>query len=600
MKQFFKMFFASVLGVIVAGVIVIGIFIGAIIALANSAFESKSSAEKVVVKDNTVLRIDCSEQFHEQGENNTITFMSAKNGAAAGVFEICQSLEKAAKDSKVKGLFIKLAPSPNSFATLQQIRNAVLKFKASGKFVYAYGESIPQSSLYLASVADSIYLNPVGDIELKGLATELMFFKNALAKLEIEPQIFYAGKFKSATEPFRADKISEPNRIQIMALQADIWNEMTQAIAQHAKVSQDSISKLAVMGKIQFPQDALQNNMIDGIKYWDEVESVIKAKLKIEQDKSIAFSDISDYYTNSSIILDNESSNNSKIAVIFAEGEIKEGKSMDNYEITDGGLVKIIRKLKENDDVKAVVLRVNSPGGSARASDIILRELQLLHDKKPIVVSMGDLAASGGYYISCAADSIFAIPTTITGSIGVFSYMFNPQKLLTNKIGITFDQVKNAPYADFPNATREMNENEKIMMQSHVDTIYAQFKRHVMLSRKMTEEDVNSIAQGRVWTGIAAKQNRLIDEFGGLERAVKSAAALAKIDKYQLRTYPEKVDNLKNLMKMLKTGDVNEDMMTKVFTNTWIQKIDGLMHLQKIQNMNGKMMMQLPFEVSFY
>lgn len=591
MKQFFKMFFASLLGVIVASVIAIGLFIGAIVGIASHAVGGEEE-EEVRTKDNSLMVLDLSNAFHEQGEQNSFSLFGNKAGAELGMYELSNSLQAAAKDDKIKGLLIKMAPSPNNFATLQQIRNEVVAFKKSGKFVYAYGESITQGAYYVGSAADSVFLNPAGDMELKGLATNLTFFKNALDKLEIEPQIFYAGKFKSATEPFRADKMSDANKIQVAAIQHDIWAEMITAAAQHAHSDTAAINQLAQTGAVQFPEDALRYHLIDGIRYWDEVEAMLKKKLTVPAKKEIEYAQIADYQYDTE-----ESTSDNRIAVIFAEGEIKDGAASDDYEVTDVDMAKTIRKARDNDKVKAVVLRINSPGGSARASELILRELQLLHQKKPIVVSMGDVAASGGYYIACAADSIFAMPTTITGSIGVFSMMFNAEKLMTNKLGITFDQVKNAPYADFPNGTRKMNPQEAALMQRGVDSIYALFKRRVANGRKMSEADVDSFAQGRVWTGTDAMSIRLVDAMGNLQRAIQSAATLAKLKDYEVRTYPEKVDKLKTLLKKLKGNSSAEEAVAKVLVKELSGEAKDLLRLKAIQKMNGRAMMLLPFEM---
>jgi protease-4 len=590
MKQFFKMFFASLLGVIVASVIAIGLFIGAIIGIASHAVGGED--EEVRTKENSLMVLDLSNAFHEQGEQNSFSFFGSKAGAEMGVYELGASLAAAAKDDKIKGLLIKMAPSPNNFATLQQIRNEVLDFKKSGKFVYAYGESITQGAYYVGSVADSVFLNPAGDMELKGLATNLTFFKNALDKLEVEPQIFYAGKFKSATEPFRADRMSEANKIQVAAIQHDIWAEMITAAAAHAHTDTATINQLAQTGSVQFPDDALRYRLIDGIRYWDEVESMLKKKLAVKPKKDIEYANVADYQYDTEA-----SSQDNRIAVIFAEGEIKDGSANDDYEVTDIDMAKTIRKVRDNDKVKAVVLRINSPGGSARASELILRELQLLHQKKPIIVSMGDVAASGGYYIACAADSIFAMPTTITGSIGVFSMMFNTEKLMTNKLGITFDQVKNAPYADFPNGTRKMNEQEAALMQRGVDSIYALFKRRVANGRKMSEMDVDSFAQGRVWTGVDAMSIHLVDAMGNLKRAIQSAASMAKIKDYEVRTYPEKVDKLKTLLKKFKGNSSAEEAVAKAVVTELSAESKELLRLKGMQKMNGRAMMLLPFEM---
>ena len=590
MKQFFKMFFASLLGVIVASVIAIGLFIGAIVGIASHAVGGEE--EEVRTKDNSLMVLDLSNAFHEQGEQNSFSLFGSKAGAELGMYELSNSLKAAAKDDKIKGLLIKMAASPNNFATLQQIRNEVVAFKKSGKFVYAYGESITQGAYYVGSAADSVFLNPAGDMELKGLATNLTFFKNALDKLEIEPQIFYAGKFKSATEPFRADKMSDANKIQVAAIQHDIWAEMITAAAQHAHSDTAAINQLAQTAAVQFPEDALRYHLIDGIRYWDEVEAMLKKKLTVPAQKEIEYAQIADYQYDTE-----ESTSDNRIAVIFAEGEIKDGSASDDYEVTDVDMAKTIRKARDNDKIKAVVLRINSPGGSARASELILRELQLLHQKKPIVVSMGDVAASGGYYIACAADSIFAMPTTITGSIGVFSMMFNAEKLMTNKLGITFDQVKNAPYADFPNGTRKMNPQEAALMQRGVDSIYALFKRRVANGRKMSEVDVDSFAQGRVWTGADAMSIHLVDAMGNLQRAIQSAATLAKLNDYEVRTYPEKVDKLKTLLKKLKGNSSAEEAVAKVVVKELSGEAKDLLRLKGIQKMNGRAMMLLPFEM---
>ncbi|GAA4456380.1 signal peptide peptidase SppA [Rurimicrobium arvi] len=595
MKQFFKMFFASLLGAIVASVIIVALSIGAIIGLATKAASTASESE-TAIKENSVLKLDIGKTFHEQGVENAFAFMGAEDDAASGIYEITQGLKVASKDSKIKGLMIRLAPSPNSFATLEQLRAAIVEFKKSGKFVYAYGESLSQGALYLASAADSVFVNPAGDVELKGLVSQIPFFKNTLAKLEIEPEIFYAGKFKSATEPFRADKMSEPNRLQLSAIQTDIWNEMITRLAEHAKSDTAAINQLAQTGAIQFPQDALDHKLIDGIRYWDQVETMLKAKLDVKEKKEISYASFDDLADKDP---EDNDAKDGRVAVIFAEGQISDGEANGDYEITDRNLVQTIRKVRDADKVKAVVLRVNSPGGSARASEIILRELQLLHKKKPVVVSMGDVAASGGYYISCAADSVFAMPTTITGSIGVFSMMFNTEKLMNNKLGITFDEVKNAPYADFPNGMRKMTPEEGAMMQRSVDTIYAIFKRHVAEARKMNVDDVDSIAQGRVWTGKAAMGIGLVDGLGNLDRAVRSAAALAKINDYEVRTYPEKVDKLKSLMRRIKGGSSSEEAIAKAIVKE-MGSVNAreLMTLKQFYNMNGRSMALMPFRLT--
>src|SRR5690606_36477428 len=371
---------------------------------------------------------------------------------------------------------LKVSASPNGWATLQELREALKDFKTSKKFIYAYAEGMTQKSYFIANVSDKVYLNPVGSFELKGLASVIPFFKNLLNKLNVEPEIFYAGKFKSATEPFRADKMSEPNKLQIREYQDDIWNVFLQSVSEKTNVSVDTIHEWANTAAVQFPSQALDKKLIDGSLYWDEVENELRTQLGKNKDYKIKYININEY---ASYVNGKRKFNEDKIALLFSEGTIIDGMSNGEFQIASQDIIKEIRKIKNNKKIKAVVLRVNSPGGSAMASEVILRELELLHKEKPIIISMGDYAASGGYYISCQADSIFAMPATLTGSIGVFTMMFNTEKLWNNKLGITFDEVKNTPYADFPTFTRPLTTTESQKVQATVDTIYQIFKNRV-------------------------------------------------------------------------------------------------------------------------
>lgn len=591
MRQFFKMFFASLLAMIIGSVILVGLVIAIIVGIASKV----NSEPETIVKSNSVLVLDLSRVIHEQGEENSFSVFDNDNPLSAGLYEIDRSIEKAADDSKIKGILIKMAPSPANWATLQSLRRSLNEFRSSGKFVYAYGEQVSQGAYYVATAADSIFVNPAGDVELKGLYTTLAFFKNTLEKLEVQPEIFYAGKFKSATEPFRADKISDANREQIIALQNGFWNEFLKAAAKHSNLDTNTINQLAVNGSIQFPQDALDNHLIDGLRYWDEVESLIRKKLALADDKKITYTAI-DEYANSNAL--SGKSKDERIAVLFAEGQISDGSTDEPYQIASDDIAAEIRKIRDNDKVKAVVLRINSPGGSARASENILRELQLLRKKKPLIVSMGGVAASGGYYIACQADSIFALPNTVTGSIGVFSMLFNSEKMFNNKLGVKFDQVKNAPFADFPAVTRPLTVAEQQMMQRGVDTIYALFKRRVAAGRRMNEANVDSIAQGRVWTGRDALAIGLVDGLGDMERAIASAAAIAKIKDYQVITYPERVDRFKTMMKKIKNNTATSSIATQIAEQELGISLRHLRELKNLAKMNGKNMMLLPFAVS--
>ncbi len=584
------MFFASLLAMIVAGVIVFGVIIGLII----NAVSKSTSEPKVQVAANSVLVIDMNKRIHEQGESNSLAVLNDDDAYVAGIYDITKAIDHAKTDNNIKGILIKLSGTPNGWATLQQLRSAVKNFRGSDKFVYAYGEGITQGAYYVGSAADSIFLNPVGDLELKGFATVLAFFKGTLDKLELQPEIFYAGKFKSATEPFRAEKISDPNRLQIAEFQHDFWAEFLMAAAEHTHMDTAGVHQLAASGAIEFPEDALSHKLVDGLMYWDQVEDRLKAKTGTGEKEKIKYQDLNEYARS---IKDGIKGDN-RVAVLFAEGNIADGESDDNHMIASETICDDIRKLRQNDKVKAVVLRVNSPGGSALASEVILRELQLLKAKKPLVVSMGDYAASGGYYISCQADSIFALPNTITGSIGVFSMMFNSENLLKNKLGVTFDEVKNAPYADFPTGVRALTPDETARMQKSVDNIYAIFKSRVVKGRKLDAAMVDSIAQGRVWTGTDALGNGLVDGIGDLNRAIESASRLAKLKTYDVVTYPEPSDKFEMMLKRFKGNSGASMIMKAMLEKEMGADYEYYKKIKELRTMNGRNMMLMPFTLS--
>lgn len=588
MKQFFKMFFASLLAMIVTGIIIFGVFIGLIVSAVSSSM--KADKDPMIAK-NSVLVIDLNKHLHEQSERNSLAIFADGDENSVGVYHAIKALEEAEDDDNIKGILIKLNPSRNGWATMQQLRGAITDFRKSGKFVYAYGENITQGAYYMATAADSVFLNPMGDMELKGFATTLAFFKGTLDKLELEPEIFYAGKFKSATEPFRADKMSDANRAQITEFQKDFWSEFLKASSQFTKQDTATLYQLAASGAIEFPQDALKNKLVSNLLYWDEVENRIKAKTGAKEKDNVKYVSLSEYAET----IKEGKTGDSRVAVLFAEGSIVDGESDDDYQIASQDMIEQIRKLRNNDKVKAVVLRVNSGGGSALASEVILRELQLLKAKKPLVASMGDVAASGGYYILCQADSIFAMPNTITGSIGVFTMMFNSEKLWRNKMGVTFDGVKNAPYADFPNAIRPLTADESAKVQRSVDNIYTIFKSRVATGRKMDIALVDSFAQGRVWSGTDALEIKLVDGLGNLDRAIASAATLAKLKDYKVVTYPEPVDKFETMLRRFNGSSAN--VAEEVVKNQFGKEYNWYKQLKQLQKMNGSVMALMPFAI---
>lgn len=591
MKEFFKMFFASLLALIIAGIIGFGIIIAGIIGLSRSVSDAISEKGNKGTTGN-VLTIDFSKRIHEVGQVNSLAFLNNGSEYEPGLYDVIRAIAHAKSDPNIKGMLLKLSPTPNGWATMQQLRAAVQDFKSSNKFVYAYGEDITQGAYFVATAADSIYLNPAGNFDLKGFATVLAYFKGTLEKLELQPEIYYAGKFKSATEPFRADKISEPNRIQIQAFQNSIWDQFMEAAAGFTHSSKAEINDLAVKGAVQFPADAVKNKLVSNLLYWDQVEQLMRNKMGLAGSANIKYASMADY--TSAHRTDGKISEQ-RIAVLIAEGDIVDGEDEDEHEIASKTFCDEIRKVAKDDRIKAVVLRVNSPGGSALASEVILRELELLKQKKHLIVSMGDYAASGGYYISSNADSIFAMPNTITGSIGVFSMLFSMDKLMKNKLGVTFDEVKNAPYADVPTASRPMTPEEGQRMQNSVDTIYALFKNHVAQGRHLKPADVDSIAQGRVWTGSDAHNIGLVDGLGGIDRAIASAASMAGIRDYKVVTYPEAEDKLNMLMRRLSArSDANSAVKAAIKEEIGAE-FEWLGQIQNLRKINGKAMMAMPF-----
>ena len=590
MKGFWTYFLASLLAIVVSGILLMFIFFGVMGALASSV----TSSQVAVIKSNSILEIDLSKPISEIPQANILSAITGGAPAAeVGLFEVLSAIEMAKTDEHIKGIFLKAGGNSNGWATSQQLRKALEGFKSSGKFIYAYADGITQKAYYVASVADSVFVNPVGNIELKGLSTNIMFYKGLLDKLEVQPEIFYCGKFKSATEPLRAYKMTDENRTQIAAYQRDLWSEVVGAVAQRSGMDSAVVDSLVQAGAIQTSADALQYKLADGLKYKDEVEQLLKAKSGIAADKELNFASLSDYKSRLS-----QKPSGNHIALLIAEGSIVDGTAGANSGsvIASEDFIKEIRKVRDDESVKAVVLRVNSPGGSALASENILRELQLLKAKKKLVTSMGDYAASGGYYIACQSDSVFALPNTITGSIGVFGIMMNTEKLFNNKLGITFDVEKTAPMADMGDMNRPFTERERQVIQHGVDTIYSTFKSRVAVGRKLSMEYVDSVGQGRVWTGKAALQLQLVDGLGGVERAIKAAASLAGISEYRVVTFPKPTSDLERLLKMVNGKDINSTLLTKQLVQSELGfSFDAFQQFKLLMNNRNQVWMMLPF-----
>jgi protease-4 len=493
-----------------------------------------ASKEKPKVEAKSVLVLDLSQNFKEQRvENPLSTFSATDEMDKPGLYDVLRLIKKAKDDKNINGIYIVANTNPNGFSSSEEIRNALLDFKESKKFIIAHGDVISQKAYHIADVADKLFLNPAGFLEWVGFNVDYVFLKGMLDKLEIEPQIFYAGKFKSATEPFRTDKMTPENKLQTTIWLNDLYDNFLIKASIARKIDTATLHQIANDGKIQTAQDALDNKLVDGLKYDDQAKDDIKTRLGLGKYDKINFISINKYANAGGF----KKTGNDRIALIYAEGDIVDGKG-DQGTIGSEDYVKHIRRARLDKTIKAIVFRVNSGGGSALASENIWRELSLAKQDKPVVVSFGDVAASGGYYISCGADSIFAQPNTITGSIGVFGIVPNMEAFFKNKLGVTFDGVKTAQYAD-AGVLHPLNEAEKKMVQHSIDVIYDQFKKRVADGRKKDGAYIDSIAQGRVWSGDDAIKIGLIDRFGGLQDAVNCAARMAKISDYRLREFPE-------------------------------------------------------------
>ena len=581
MGGFFKMFFASLLALIIFSVIGFFLFLVLIAGLAKS--------DAPLVEKNSVLVINIGQPFQEQELENPLAIISSNDELSVpGVYDVVRLIQKAAKDEKIKGIYLPSGLNPNGFATSEEIRNALLAFKKSGKFIIAYSEMMNQKSYHVANMADKVYVNPKGFFDWAGFSSELLFLKGTLEKLDIEPQIFYAGKFKSATEPLRTDKMTPENKLQTSVWLGDLYSHFLLKASEERKIDTATLHQYANEAAIKNPQDAVDKKLIDGVKYDDEIKDEIKARLNLGKYDKINFITINSYSKSGSF----KKTSGEKIALIYAQGNIIDGGG-DPGQIASADYIKLIRKARLDKTIKAIVFRVNSGGGSALASETIWRELSLAKAEKPVVVSFGDVAASGGYYISCGADSIFANPTTITGSIGVFGIIPNMEGFFKNKLGVTFDGVKTAPYADLGAIYRPMNENEKKFIQQSIDEIYLSFKQRVADGRKRSVDDVDSIAQGRVWSGKRAIDIGLIDKFGGLQDAVECAARMAKLSEYRLREYPEVQSIFERLLGGAKDNTLKTEMIRKELGEDQFKIYNEMM---RIKQMTNSVQARLPFE----
>lgn len=555
MKDFIKYTMATVVGLVLVSIIM------GILTFVSMAGMIASEGMSSPIEKKSVLRITLKGSITERaGEENPLSKLGGETTQQIALDQALQALEKAAKNDKIEGIYMEGGILSAYPAEVQELRQALLKFKKSGKWIIAYADTYSRSAYYLCSVADKVYLNPIGMLDWSGLSSNPMFFTGLMKKLGIKMQVFKVGTYKSAVEPYIAEQMSDANREQVSSYQQSIWNNMLKDVAKSRKTTAEALNSLAdSLTILSGPEASVKGGLVDKLCYQDEVKKILKNKAKMDEDESLRFVSISD------VALSEELNDkvDDEIAVYYAYGEIKEditGGFAQESAITSKQMTKDLQELREDDDVKAVVLRVNSPGGSAYASEQIWREVQLLSKEKPVIVSMGALAASGGYYISCGANKIFAEPTTLTGSIGIFGMIPDATELLTDKLGLSFDVVKTNAHSDFGAMGRPLNESECRLMQAHINQGYELFTGRVAQGRNISQDSVKAVAEGRVWTGEQAMKIGLVDKLGNLNDAIAAAAKAAKIEKYSVGRYPEPAPWFASLLQEKKADYMDSQM----------------------------------------
>ncbi|HPT12580.1 MAG TPA: signal peptide peptidase SppA [Bacteroidales bacterium] len=589
MKSFLKMTLATIVGLIFTGIIFFIIMLSALSAMVASG------NKPVTIPDKSVLVINAGTAIPDRANENPFSsfdFATMSVKKTVGLNEILSDIRKAAEDQKIKGILLESGLQGSGWATSEEIRNALNEFRKSGKFVYAYADYLmTQQSYFVASSADKIWINPTGELDFKGLAAEVSFYHKALEKLGVEVQVIRHGKFKGAVEPFILDKMSEANRKQVKAYVGSIWNYAVATISKSRSIPERRLNEIADSLLAYDLSRASALGLIDGTLYRDQLNDSIRIKAGIEKDKKINFVSAAKY----SKVVDSghKSTSKDKIAIIYASGSIVTGNG-DETNIGGGKFASEFAKVRKDSTIKAVVFRVNSPGGNAMAADIIWHEVDLTAQKKPVIVSMGNYAASGGYYVSAPATKILASPVTVTGSIGVFSLIPNLKPLLENKLGITSEVVGTNQYADFPSVTRPMDSYEKEVLQAGVEHIYSSFTGVVARGRKMEQAQVDSIGQGRVWSGSDALGIGLVDTVGGLSDAIREAAAAAGLKEYKVIDLPEKVDFATAFL-----SDLNDDIKMRALKDELGENAIFYLRIKEILEAGG-IQARLPYFIDIH
>ena len=548
MKDFFKYTLATIVGLIACTIIL------SILGIISIAGIAASTETTTMVSENSIFKLELKGTVTERlAENPFASFMSEEQ-TALGLDDILASIQKAADNTYIKGIYLEAGGIMASPASTEEIRNALLRFKQTGKFVVAYGSSYTETDYYICSVADKVILNPQGLVDWHGVASQTIYFKDLLAQLGIEMEVFKVGTYKSAVEPYTSMEMSEENREQITAYTSSIWNNMVKGVSLSRGITPEELNRCADRYMaFTSPEETLAAGLVDTLLYMDGTKDYLKQLMGGNGNRHLKVLSINDVKNIQKNVPLDKSGN--IIAMYYAEGQIVEEATAGmntTPEIVGEKVCIDLRKLRDDDNVKAVVLRVNSPGGSAYASEQIWNEVVKLKEKKPVIVSMGDYAASGGYYISCAADTIIAQPTTLTGSIGIFGMFPNPYKLITDKLKLNVETVKSNKHADFGSMTRPFNADERAIMQGYINRGYATFIKRCADGRQMSTADIEAVAQGRVWTGEMAKELGLVDLLGDIELAKEIAAQKAGIESYTLINYPKEQSPLESLMNQTK------------------------------------------------
>ncbi len=556
MKEFIKNVGATVVGIFVFTILVGAIGMMSLVGMVASGSSAKD------VADNTVFVINLEGQLQERSVDNPFSQYLGGAASTIGLDDLLDGIKKAKENDKIKGIYIEAgAFAPDSYASLQAVRKALVDFKKSGKWIVAYGDIYTQATYYVASVADKVYLNPSGQIDWHGLASQTMFLKDALAKFGVQMQVVKVGAYKSATEMFTGDKMSDANREQVTAFLGGIWQNVCQDVAKSRKVSVEQLNQYAD-NFITFaePKSYVGMKLVDGLLYHDQLKDEVKKLMKLGKDDDISTIGLAGIMN-----VPGGKEEGDEIAVYYAYGDIVDGASgalSQSENVIDGTKVsKDLEDLADDDDVKAVVIRINSGGGSAYASEQMWRAIQLVKAKKPVVVSMGGMAASGGYYMSCSANWIVAEPTTLTGSIGIFGMFPDMSGLVTQKLGVKFDEVKTNKNSAFGTMARPFSEEEMAYLSSYISRGYSLFRQRVADGRHMSVDAVEKVAQGHVWVGQDALKIKLVDQLGGLDDAVAKAAKLAKLDEYYTASYPGKADWLDQFTSAMSSGSYIDNQM---------------------------------------